>query len=316
MKNPLKILTLLCLLILAGCSEDDSQEETPIDSSACTEWNNFNSACLSSLPNGTGSFEAGIRSRACVLSETDDVLTLNVIVEPINGGISDNEEYEGIKITYTGGTQIELSKSDFNNGGTIERTIEVLKANYDQFVLDNFSSASASLFVNVECVTTVVQNDRTVQELIDDGVSFDDIINVHGYFITDIYGKKYLDGIIIFLQRSSNSVIGGTVMAPQDHPQELSWDDALALYPDSGLPSSDGQWSIPRIREFQFMISNIVASTETHPSWIRPNGYYWTAEEVNDGFGTSAVGYYVGASSNSFNALKFRENKIRIIKNF
>ncbi len=319
MKNTLKVLCLLVLILLLGCTkEDENPDETILGSTDCTEWNYFNSGCLSSLPNGSGSFEVGIRSNACIISETDDLITVKVIIEPTNGGISDDEEYEGIKIFFSNGEKIELSKSEFNNGGAIERTITAIKVTLDPYLLNNWTSASASLFVTAECIKTVVQNEKTVQELIDEGVSLDDIRKVYGFYYTDIYGKKYLDGIIIHLgiNTSTGEILGGTVMAPQDHYEELNWDDAMATFPDSAAPGSHGKWAIPWSKDFEYMILNIVASTETHSIWNSPRGYYWTPEIVNDGFGSSAVGFYPEGGGLRFEAFKFREHKIRLIKTF
>ncbi|MDQ7918599.1 hypothetical protein RBU60_13550 [Mesonia sp. MT50] len=321
MNQNFKIFALLAFIFLVGCTKDDSVEEEATDvnpvSRGCTEWS-YNGNFTSNSPDGFGGFSAGLRSRVCGISETSTTITVNAIIEPTNGGIDvfNSNHFNGVEITYYGGERLVIGKNDFNNGGTIERTITANKADLDSYGLNNWSITLVYDFVYA--TATEETTDTTVQQLIDMGVSLSDIAQIHGFSLADIYGKKYLDGMITHLeQTNSGEILNGTVMAFQNHPQKLNWDDAMNMFPSSWESSSDGLWSIPMAYDFEYMTLSIIASTETHPSWIRPDGGYWLPGSSGGEFDAYGDAYYFYSGQGMWTeTLKGTELNIRLVKNF
>lgn len=85
----------------------------------CKDWTIYNTECLSGVSDGNGSSLAGMRARVCRLSETNTTITVRSEVEAINGGIDDINFYRGITIYYGDGTQVFLTKENFNAQGEV-----------------------------------------------------------------------------------------------------------------------------------------------------------------------------------------------------
>tara|TARA_R100000935_G_scaffold55682_2_gene85954 strand:- start:47619 stop:48449 length:831 start_codon:yes stop_codon:yes gene_type:complete len=94
----------------------------------CKAWTVYNTSCLSGVPDGTGSSEAGVRARVCRLSETNTTITVRSEVEAINGGIDNINFYRGLTIYYADQTQIYISKEDFNAQGEVTYEFTVNKS--------------------------------------------------------------------------------------------------------------------------------------------------------------------------------------------
>lgn len=123
----------------------------------CLEWDYYKTECLSNTPDGSGSSKAGIRRRVCKISETTSTITVEAIIEPVNGGIDSRLQfYKGLKFHFRGDKDYTyLSKEEFNNRGAIKRTIELnksdLKGPYLK-ALESWNKWTHMLFVTVECV--------------------------------------------------------------------------------------------------------------------------------------------------------------------
>ncbi len=106
----------------SGGGDQGGSDET------CKEWVVYNTECLSSVPDGTGSSKAGVRSRVCRLSHTDTEITIRAEVEAINGGIDNIDFYKGLKIFFGDGSTETISKEEFNSKQKIVKEYTVRKS--------------------------------------------------------------------------------------------------------------------------------------------------------------------------------------------
>lgn len=143
--------TLFVILLMMTSYFVPAQEKTD-----CTEWDYYKTECLSNVPDGTGSSEAGIRRRVCKISETSSRVTVEATIEPINGGIDSRVKfYKGISISFRGQNKMTLSKEEFNKGGAITKTITLNKSDLQDPYLKLFEAWNKNtvmLFVSAECV--------------------------------------------------------------------------------------------------------------------------------------------------------------------
>jgi len=123
----------------------------------CLEWDYYKTECLSNIPDGSGSSKAGIKRTVCKISETNSTITVEAVIEPVNGGIDSRLKfYKGLKYHFRGDKDYTyLSKEEFNKGGAIKRIIELnkseLKGPYLK-ALESWNKWTHMLFVTVECV--------------------------------------------------------------------------------------------------------------------------------------------------------------------
>lgn len=147
----MKNLFLIISIIFGVNSFTFSQEKKD-----CTDWDYYKTECLSNVKDGKGSSEAGIRRRVCKISETTTSITVEAIIEPVNGGIDSGVAfYKGVNIFFKGKDRINLSKKEFNNGGTLKRTITLnkVKMNSDyKRILNRWNKRTAMLFVSAYCI--------------------------------------------------------------------------------------------------------------------------------------------------------------------
>ncbi|CAL2093655.1 putative lipoprotein [Tenacibaculum sp. 190524A05c] len=94
---------------------------------SCKNWVEYNTECLSSVPDGTGSSKPGLRSRVCRISETSTEITVRTEIEAINGGIDNIDFYKGLKIFYGDGSTATISKEQFNQQGVIIKEYTAFK---------------------------------------------------------------------------------------------------------------------------------------------------------------------------------------------
>lgn len=118
----------------------------------CTDWDYYKGQCLGTSGTSGENSSAGIRQKACIMSQTATSMTVEVTIEPANGGIDPNFSYTGLNIYFRGGESFDLSVSAFNSGGPIMRTITANKSDIDQFWLDNWKTSGSIAFVEATCI--------------------------------------------------------------------------------------------------------------------------------------------------------------------
>ena len=59
---------------------------TSIDPEGCTDWTYYKGECLASSGISGQNSSAGIRQKVCVLTQTATSITVEVTIEPVNGG--------------------------------------------------------------------------------------------------------------------------------------------------------------------------------------------------------------------------------------
>jgi len=120
--------------------------------SDCTDWKYYLTECLSSGGVSGENSSAGIRQMACIISETATTMTVEVTIEPANGGIDESANYaKGVDISFRGIPTYYLPVSDFNNGGSITKTITANKSDINQHWLDNWKTKGSIAFVEATC---------------------------------------------------------------------------------------------------------------------------------------------------------------------
>ncbi len=95
---------------------------------SCRDWLEYNTECLSGIPDGTGSSKPGLRSRVCRISDTSTDIKVRTEIEAINGGIDNINFYKGLKIFYGDGSVVTISKEQFNQQGIIIKEYTASKA--------------------------------------------------------------------------------------------------------------------------------------------------------------------------------------------
>ncbi|WP_139957081.1 hypothetical protein [Flavicella sediminum] len=130
--------------------QDDEAGENDNDEK-CKDWVYYNTECLSSVSDGTGSSKAGIRSRVCRLSETNTDITIRTEIEAINGGIDNINFYKGIKIYYGDGSVASISKEEFNKKGKIIKEYTAKKSSINTQDNKDYDELSSGYYMIVTC---------------------------------------------------------------------------------------------------------------------------------------------------------------------
>jgi hypothetical protein len=121
------------------------------DDGKCSKWDYYVTSCLGTSGVSGEPSSAGIRQRACIISETDTSITVKVTIEPTNGGIDPNFAYKGLEIYFRGEEVMIVSVAEFNKG-PISRTMTVNKSDIEQVYFDNWEKVGAMPFVDAACI--------------------------------------------------------------------------------------------------------------------------------------------------------------------
>ena len=125
---------------------------TSIDPEGCTDWTYYKGECLASSGVSGQNSSAGIRQKACVLSQTATSITVEVTIEPVNGGIDENFSYKGVALDFRGSDEFSISVSDFNKGGAIKRTITAIKSDIDPAWWPQWKKRGSIPFLLASCI--------------------------------------------------------------------------------------------------------------------------------------------------------------------
>jgi hypothetical protein len=129
----------------------DNNNNNNNDDGKCSKWDYYVTSCLGTSGVSTEPSSAGIRQRACIISETDTSITVKVTIEPTNGGIDPNFAYKGLEIYFRGEEVMIVSVAEFNKG-PISRTMTVNKSDIEQVYFDNWEKVGAMPFVDAACI--------------------------------------------------------------------------------------------------------------------------------------------------------------------
>lgn len=106
----------------------------------------------------------------------------------------------------------------------------------------------------------------TVQELLDLGVSIGKILEYHE--VSDLYGKQYLGGYIAYFDEVNGE---GFVAAFENHPEKLTWNQAMTQYPQTNL------WVLPNPEEMIYVFRNLIPTTNIDFTIFN----YWSSLEYS-----------------------------------
>jgi hypothetical protein len=123
-----------------------------IDPKGCTDWTYYKGECLASSGVSGQNSSAGIRQKACVISQTSTTITVEVTIEPVNGGIDENFSYKGLALDFRGSDEFSISISDFNKGGAIKRTITANKSDIDPAWWPQWKKRGSIPFLLASCI--------------------------------------------------------------------------------------------------------------------------------------------------------------------
>jgi hypothetical protein len=87
-----------------------------------------------------------------VLSQTSTSITVEVTIEPVNGGIDENFSYKGVALDFRGSDEFSISVSDFNKGGAIKRTITANKSDIEQAWWPQWKQRGSIPFLLASCI--------------------------------------------------------------------------------------------------------------------------------------------------------------------
>jgi|TARA_B110000046_G_scaffold35982_1_gene39442 hypothetical protein len=125
---------------------------TSIDPEGCTDWTYYKGECLASSGISGQNSSAGIRQKVCVLTQTATSITVEVTIEPVNGGIDENFSYKGVALDFRGSDEFSISVSDFNKGGAIKRTITANKSDIDPAWWPQWKKRGSIPFLLASCI--------------------------------------------------------------------------------------------------------------------------------------------------------------------